>query len=293
MSARSQFDDVVINTVGDALPDVDITVYDAGTVSPATLYTNRTGGTTQANPFATDETGLVQFWAEPGSYDLVWSDSELPQRIDDREFTWEAVSGADEGIHANQLPPVVVEQMPVGVILPFGASSAPTGFLLCDGSAVSRTTYSALWGVIASNYGSGNGSSTFNVPDMRGRVAVGVDGAAGRLASNDAIGNTSGAETKTLSTSEIPAHSHGITDPGHQHFGFRDGSNNIMYLYLLSWSKSDPGSATDYYFNNFGGGSDTARVVSNTTGITVNNAGSGSAHSIMQPYQVVTHIIKT
>ena len=65
--------------------------------------------------------------------------------------------------------------VPVGVVLPFAGSSAPTSlYLLCDGSAVSRTTYSVLFGILSTTYGSGDGSTTFNVPDMRGRVPVGV-----------------------------------------------------------------------------------------------------------------------
>lgn len=64
--------------------------------------------------------------------------------------------------------------VPIGVILPYGGSSAPTGFLLCDGSAVSRTTYSALFGIISTTFGAGDGSTTFNLPDMRSRVPVGA-----------------------------------------------------------------------------------------------------------------------
>ncbi len=70
--------------------------------------------------------------------------------------------------------------VPSGAVLPFAGSTAPTGFLLCDGAAVSRTTYADLFAVIASKHGSGNGSTTFNLPDYRGRFLRGVDGATGR-----------------------------------------------------------------------------------------------------------------
>ena len=64
---------------------------------------------------------------------------------------------------------------PTGAILPYAVSAAPTGFLLCNGQAVSRTTYSTLFAVVSSLYGDGNGSSTFNVPDLRGRFLAGWD----------------------------------------------------------------------------------------------------------------------
>jgi len=67
----------------------------------------------------------------------------------------------------------VAPSMPAGVIFAFGGSSAPAGFLLCDGSAVSRTTYAVLFAAIGTIYGIGNGSTTFNLPDMRGSVPIG------------------------------------------------------------------------------------------------------------------------
>ena len=66
-----------------------------------------------------------------------------------------------------------VPVMPVGCVIPFAGAAAPTGWLLCQGQAVSRTTYAQLFSVIGTTYGSGDGSTTFNLPDMRGRVAVG------------------------------------------------------------------------------------------------------------------------
>ena len=61
-----------------------------------------------------------------------------------------------------------------GVMLAYGDSSPPNGFLLCDGTAVSRTQYSALFDVVGTDYGTGDGSTTFNLPDMRGVAAIGA-----------------------------------------------------------------------------------------------------------------------
>ena len=93
-----------------------------------------------------------------------------------------------------------VPVMPVGCVIPFAGAAAPTGWLLCQGQAISRTTYAQLFSVIGTTYGSGDGSTTFNLPDMRGRVAVGSDA--------NSIGTQRGEMTHKLTLSEIPSHSH-------------------------------------------------------------------------------------
>ena len=99
--------------------------------------------------------------------------------------------------------------MPTASIMPYAGSSAPTGYLLCDGAAISRSTYSTLFGLLATTYGSGDGSSTFNIPDLRGRVIAGHGGTL-LSGSADAIGATNAHSTKThtLSIAEMPAHDH-------------------------------------------------------------------------------------
>jgi len=70
--------------------------------------------------------------------------------------------------------------LPSGTILPFGGASAPTGWLLCNGATISRTTYANLFAAISTAHGSGDGSTTFHLPDLRGRFMRGVDGAIAR-----------------------------------------------------------------------------------------------------------------
>ena len=84
--------------------------------------------------------------------------------------------------------------VPAGAISIFAGSSAPTGYLICNGDAVSRTTYASLFAVIGTTYGSGNGSTTFNLPNLKGRVVVGVDAAQSEF---DVLGETGGAKTNT------------------------------------------------------------------------------------------------
>lgn len=94
-----------------------------------------------------------------------------------------------------------------GVVKMFAGSSAPSGYLICDGAAVSRTTYATLFALIGTTYGVGNGSTTFNVPNMKGRVPVGVDSGQTEF---DTPGETGGAKTHTLTTTEMPAHTHTV-----------------------------------------------------------------------------------
>lgn len=121
---------------------------------------------------------------------------------------------------------------PVGVVLPYAGASAPTGYLLCYGQEISRSTYALLFAAIGTGYGAGNGSTTFNVPDLRGRVPAGKDNMGGSSASRltsttmSPDGNTlaavGGTQTHTLTGAEsgqkaIAAAPVTITDPGHVH----------------------------------------------------------------------------
>lgn len=118
--------------------------------------------------------------------------------------------------------------IPPGTINQYAGSTSPNSaqWLMCDGTAYSRTTYAALFAACGTAYGAGNGTTTFNVPDMRGRTGVGFDSgnATGRMTnaagfgmSAAAVGNNGGEQYHTLSGNELAVHAHGVADPTHAH----------------------------------------------------------------------------
>lgn len=98
--------------------------------------------------------------------------------------------------------PIISTDIPVGAIIDFATSTLQTNFLPCDGAAVSRTTYAGLFAAIGTTWGSGDGSTTFNLPSSARRTKVG-SGGSGTGTLGNAVGNTGGSETHTLSTSEL------------------------------------------------------------------------------------------
>lgn len=192
-----------------------------------------------------------------------------------------------------------VPAVPVGSMQAFAGSSAPTGWLLCNGTAVSRTTYSNLYSVIGTTYGVGDGSTTFGLPDMRGRVPMGAGtgnqlNASGSGAITGGTGMTArtagafgGEETHLLSSAEIPAHSHPVSDPGHFH-GAPGGDN--FYTGVSSGGDLFNGGGSQYRFNF---GASFANTSSKVTGLTVsNNTGGGGRHAVVPPFVVLNYVIK-
>ncbi len=150
----------------------------------------------------------------------------------------------------------IVVDVPAGVIIGHGAASAPSGYLVCDGSAVSRTTYAALFAVIGTVFGAGDGSTTFNLPDLRGRAPIGVGTGSGLSART--LGQSLGAETHQLTTAELPAHTHTVK----------------------ATLAAQPITVT--------GGAATA-----VSGTALGSTGSDTPHNNMQPSLVLNWIIKT
>lgn len=148
-----------------------------------------------------------------------------------------------------------------GMISPYAGATAPTSWLLCDGSAVSRATYSALFVIISTTYGAGDGSTTFNLPDIRGRVPVGKSADT----EFDVLGETGGAKTHALTSGELASHTHTV--------GLVAGSPVGAEVGIFSTSHS------------------TVANINNGTE-TTSSVGSGTAHNNLQPYITINYIIK-
>lgn len=144
-------------------------------------------------------------------------------------FTYNMVpSNAQKGSVFQPVQPTVT---PAGVIHMFAGSISPSGWLICDGSAVSRTVYADLFKVIGTTYGAGDGNTTFSLPDMRGRTPVGVGQGVGLTART--LGGTVGQENSSLIEANLPAHAHSFTPAGsltsessHTHTSANAGNHN-------------------------------------------------------------------
>lgn len=174
---------------------------------------------------------------------------------------------------------------PTGVVNAFSGTAAPNGWLLCDGSAVSRATYANLFAVIGSTYGPGDGSTTFNTPNLKGRVIAGVDAAQSEFA---ALNQTGGEKTHKLTVAEMPSHthtqnSHSHTQDPHNHF-YNSGSPTTTTGTRLA----DTSTAAAHTITS----SDTTATNQATTATNQNTGGDGT-HNNLQPYLVLNYIIKT
>ena len=192
--------------------------------------------------------------------------------------------------------------LPTGALMPYAGASAPTGYLLCDGSSVSSSTYLALHAVISNTYGgsayTGAGALSFNLPDLRGRLPMGAGTGTGQNSSGTGApsgtaqtartrGQWGGEETNLLSTTEMPSHNHGGATQGggsHSHTPAGSignvglGTNNLAVAGGSQWGFSSTATITN--------------TVANHTH-TIDAQGGGGRHNNVPPFVVLNYIIKT
>ena len=164
-------------------------------------------------------------------------------------------------INANfaELQEDIATTPPIGSVIPFAGSAAPTGYLIADGAEISRTTYSDLFAVIGTTYGVGDGSTTFALPNLKGKVPVGKNASETEF---DALGETGGAKTHTLTTAEMPSHSHPFSTA----------------LGVMS-NKNFAGVG----FN---------PITNDLSNISIGNTGGGGSHNNLQPYITLNYLIR-
>ena len=170
-----------------------------------------------------------------------------------------------------------IEGIPTATIVPWSSSSVPTGFLECNGAAVSRSTYSALFAIVSTTYGAGDGASTFNLPDLQDNVAMGKSGTkalastggANTVAASGTVGGTTA--NATLSTAQLASHSHSGGIAGTAANGQPGGGGTTI---SGASSTGGAGSGTGHQHN-------------------MSATFTGSATSVVQPYLTIIYIIKT
>ncbi|ULY68610.1 hypothetical protein [Chlorella virus XW01] len=179
--------------------------------------------------------------------------------------------------------------LPIGIVLPFATTTAPEGWLVCNGQEVSKTTYASLWNIIGNTFGVAVDSNNFKLPDLRGRVIVG--NGMGNGLSNRNIGDISGSETHTLTIAEIPGHTHtgttnssgthshelNIVDKDDGNFTNSDGQHPV--------GDAEKFNGNDHMIN-------TEPAGNHTHTFTTNSTGGGQAHNNMPPFAVLNYIIK-
>lgn len=206
---------------------------------------------------------------------------------------------------------------PAGLIMDYAGGTVPSGWLLCDGSAVSPATYPELFQAIGYNYGSSG--PNFLLPDARGRSTVGSDPTGTRITSSNTLGATAGVDRVTLVEANIPQHTHTspasnnsnlsfnnrtLTDSGGHTHTLSDGNNIFSGRFSASGSKFDilqpAGTAQQWSLtitslNDSGHthtvGAPSAVATNHGHTLTLNSTG-GSAHLNIQPYLIVTKMIK-
>jgi microcystin-dependent protein len=215
-----------------------------------------------------------------------------------REFTGDSGSGGAQGVvpkpasgdSSNFLKGDGTwgQVVPAGSVQMYAGTTEPSGWLFCYGQAISRTTYAALFAVLSTTYGAGDGSTTFNLPDIRGRVVAGQDDMGGSSANRltlseangidgDVLGGTGGHEDHTLVSSEMPSHTHGA------------GSYETVDSNILSNASTDTNNQT-------GGGGNIVKTASSARESiqgTSSSAGSDGAHNNVQPTIILNYIMKT
>jgi microcystin-dependent protein len=246
---------------GDPLAGGLLETYAAGTSTPLAVYTDQALSVAHSNPVVLDANGEATIYIAAGlAYKFVLKNSSGAQQysIDPYEI-------------AEPETPDAADPVPTGAILPYGGASAPTGFLMCDGSAVSRSTYADLFTVLNAAglpFGAGDGSTTFNVPDCRQRFPLGK-AASG---TGSSLGQTGGTVDHVHTG---PSHTHDVTVPRDGWGGEVNANGVAGRLY------SDTGSGVN--------------VMQATLTPTATSAagGTGNTGTANPPYIALNYIIKT
>jgi microcystin-dependent protein len=183
-----------------------------------------------------------------------------------------------------------------GEIKMWGVSSAPSGYLLCNGQAVSRTTYAALYAVYGTTFGTGDGSTTFNVPNFTNRMPIGAGG-------TYSLAATGGSATTTLVEANVPSHTHTFSATTGNNNSSLSHTHNLLGLsgahYVADGGQNQGGQASNPFslgsadYGTYTTASGDLVHTHNVSGTTGSGSGSGTAATTISPYLGIYYIIKT
>jgi len=270
-----------------------IYTYAAGGTTPLVTYTSSTGLTAHPNPIVLDSAGRVnEIWIAEGTsykfvvktsvgvtigtFDNLFPIASLPVSV------YNGGTGATTAAQARTNLGLSTLLIPSGTIAMWPTVTPPTDWLLCDGTAVSRTTYSTLFVLFGTTFGAGNGSTTFNLPNYKNRMPYGADtvaiGATGGSANSVVVSHTHTATSTSTST---------VTDPGHFHIsGFSSGGGGTS-AYLKAQNAAAEVSLVNTSTQTTGVTVATATATTNTT------EGVSGTGANLPPYLAINFIIKT
>ena len=174
------------------------------------------------------------------------------------------------------------DSLPAGSVIMWAAAAAPVNWLLCDGAVVDRADWPSLFANIGTTYNTGGELSTqFRLPNLKGRVAAGLDTSQSEF---DALGETGGTKTHTLTVAEMPSHQHESPFPSNPG---GDSGGNFQEIFGSGRTASQTGQTSEIYNNDVNAGAE-----GNELHPLVSATGGGQAHNNLQPYIVLNYIIK-
>jgi microcystin-dependent protein len=290
---------------GNLLVGGKLFLFAAGTTTPQAAFTDASGGTPLPNPIILNDRGEVApsaigtscgLWLDPTlSYKFILSPANDTNPPTNPFWTVDNVVSPQSAILAQlQQYIATLGGTPIGGMIDYGGATAPPGWILCFGQAISRTAFPQLFAVIGTLFGTGDGSTTFNLPDFRGRASIGADNMGGSAANRvteavsgilassvGQVGGSQDAQQDTLSAGTTVT----ISDAGHAH--------GITVLGIQPVETPTPNLGNTSIGSN---GSQTLSTQAATTGIsataetTVTSALTGTSQN-MPPVQVVNRII--
>ena len=259
-SAAIVFNALTIITAASGIAEITLTeqmIVEAGTLECSLLIVDSSANETRTQKFeievlaSDDFTSSVESSSEYNAFAMALSTySGLDARVTDTESDITALQASNSS--------------PVGEIKIWPAAVAPTRYLLCDGAAVSRTTYADLFAVIGTTYGVGDNSTTFDLPNLKGKVVVGLDVTQTEF---DALGETGGEKTHALTVAELASHVH---------------------VWATNSGTNYPGSQTVSVAAQYAAGGDNQTLFMGT----VDATGGDDPHNNLQPYLTLNYIIR-